>query len=381
MRLPWGYHANAHVNTISFDNIIEEIKDDKKQKQIIRKILTPATYGNKTENGMLKFKAVVGNPPYNIMDGGAGVSATPLYNLFVDLAKRLNPNYISVIMPAKWYTDGKGLTAFRNEMLNDRHISKLVDFTNSRDCFEGVDVAGGVCYFLRDKDYNGDCEFVSVHQGNITTTMRNLSEGDTFVRHMEAVSIVEKIQDKTFEFYSVKVSSRKPFGLATNVSPLKSGDITLRYNKGEGPYDSSLISVGKEMIPEWKVICSYSTAEHAGQTDKEGRKKILSSLGMLAPNVICTETYLVIDSFKTKDEAEHLHAYLRTRFVRFLIGIMASTQHLSKEKFAYVPLQDFTSASDIDWNQSIEEIDRQLYRKYGLTEEEIAFVESMIKPM
>ena len=376
-----GYHKDARANTVSFDNIIEDIKDNNRQKRLVRKILTPATYGNNTEHTMLKFKAVVGNPPYQIMDGGAGVSATPLYNLFVDLAKHLKPNYISMIMPAKWYTDGKGLNAFRAEMLNDRHISKLVDFTNSRDCFEGVDVAGGICYFLRENDYNGDCEFVSVHNGQEKVSMRNLSEGDTFIRHLEAVAIVEKIQARTNYFYSERVRTQKPFGLRTYVLPLEKGDITLRYNKGEGPYDSSLISVGKEMISEWKVIISYSTAEHAGQTDKEGRKKILSSLGLLAPNVICTETYLVIDSFKTKDEAEHLYAYLRTRFARFLIGIIASTQHLSKEKFAYVPLQDFTATSDIDWSQSVENIDKQLYRKYGLADDEIAFIESMIKPM
>lgn len=376
-----GYHEGARVNLVSFDNIIDKIKDKKKQKQLIQKILTPATYGNNTEKGMLKFKAVVGNPPYNKMDGGAGVSAMPLYNFFVDLAKRLNPSYISVIMPAKWYTDGKGLNAFRKEMLNDKHISKLVDFTNSRDCFDGVDVAGGVCYFLREADYNGDCEFVSIYHGQQTKNIRNLSDGETFVRHIEAVSIVEKIKNVTSDFYNVKVSSRKPFGLATNVLPLETGDIILKYNKGEGFYDSSLINVGKSMIPKWKVIISRLTAEHAGQTDKEGRKKILSSLGLLKPNVICTETYLVVDSFVMKDEAMHLYVYLQTRFVRFLIAILASTQQLSKEKFAYVPLQDFTSDSDIDWNQSVDKIDQQLYHKYGLTDKEIAFVESMIKPM
>lgn len=376
-----GYHENAHVNLVSFDNIIENIKNEKKQKQLIQKILTPATYGNNKEKDMLSFKAVVGNPPYNKMDGGAGVSATPLYNLFVDLAKHLNPNYISVIMPAKWYTDGKGLNTFRKDMLTDRHISKLVDFTNSRDCFDGVDVAGGVCYFLREADYNGDCEFVSVHQGRKNKTMRNLSEGDTFVRHMEAVSIIEKVGEKSNHFYSERVRTQKPFGLRTYVKPLENGDITLRYSKGEGPYASSLISTGKDMISEWKIIISYLTAEHAGQTDKDGRKKILSSLDILPPNVICTETYLVVDSFKIKEEAVHLYAYLQTRFVRFFVALLASTQHLSKEKFAYVPLQDFTSASDIDWNQSVEDIDQQLYRKYDLTEEEIAFIESMIKPM
>ena len=135
------------------------------------------------------------------------------------------------------------------------------------------------------------------------------------------------------------------------------------------------------MIASWKVIISYLTAEHAGQTDKEGRKKILSSLDMLAPNEVCTETYLVVDSSDTLEEAEHLHSYLRTRLVRFLIAQLAATQHLSKEKFSYVPLQDFTSHSDIHWSEPIASIDHQLYHKYNLTEEEIAFIEKTIKPM
>ena len=182
-------------------------------------------------------------------------------------------------------------------------------------------------------------------------------------------------------FYNEKVSTQKPFGLRTYVTPLESGDIVLKYNKGNGPYDSALITTGKEMIPQWKIIISCLTAEHAGQTDKEGRKKILSSLGMLEPNEICTETYLVIDAFDTLEEAQGLMLYVKSRFVRFLISILASTQHLSKEKFAYVPLQDFTPSSDIDWSASVSDIDRQLYRKYGLSDDEVAFIEKMIKPM
>ena len=140
-------------------------------------------------------------------------------------------------------------------------------------------------------------------------------------------------------------------------------------------------TTGFQMITRWKVIISYLTAEHAGQTDKEGRKKILSSLDMLPSNEICTETYMAVDSFDTEEEAEHLHSYLRTRFVRFLIAQLAATQHLSKEKFGYVPLQDFTFHSDINWSEPISSIDQQLYRKYALTADEIAFIEKTIKPM
>lgn len=372
-------NGNERLNIKSVQ-LIRRATDDR--EALISDLLAEGFWcGNKRNKKIMKFGAVVGNPPYQVMDGGAGVSAKPVYNVFVELAKSLTPKNISMIMPAKWYTDGKGLGIFRETMLNDKRISKLVDFTDSRDCFENVDIAGGVCYFLWTKDYQGLCEFVSKHQGQSTTANRELSSEDSFIRHMEAVAIVGKVKSTTSAFYNTRVSTQKPFGLRTYVMPLENGDIILKYNKGKGPYQSSLITIGKEMISQWKVTISCLTAEHAGQTDKEGRKKILSSLDILEPNEICTETYLVVDAFDTKEEAMHLYSYLQSRFVRFLISQLASTQHLSKDKFAYVPIQDFTSSSDINWNASVADIDQQLYRKYGLSADEIAFIEKMIKPM
>lgn len=329
----------------------------------------------------VKIKAIVGNPPYQVMDGGAGVSAKPVYNLFVDMAKEVNPDYISMIMPAKWFTDGKGLGAFRTNMFSDKRLSKIFDFVDSRDCFSNVDIAGGVCYFLWDSTADDLCQFTTLHRGERTISTRNLCEMDEFIRHSEAVNIVESVKSRSDKFFDQIVSTQKPFGLRTYVTPLSDGDITLKYNKGKGPYQSSLIEIGKSMIPQWNVIISCLTAEHAGQTDKEGRKKILSSLDLLRPNEICTETYMVVGSYDTEQEAINLTFYLRSRFTRFLISQLAATQHLSKEKFALVPVQDFTAGSDIDWSKSIEEIDAQLYAKYNLSDEEIAFIESMIKPM
>ena len=360
------------TNMYAPDDLINKIKNQ--PELFIKKV------HDLVGNGM-KINAIVGNPPYQVMDGGAGASAKPVYNSFVDISKQLQPHYISMIIPAKWYTDGKGLGTFRETMLNDKQIAKLVDFTDSRDCFETVDIAGGVCYFLWEKNYCSYCEFVSKHQGETKTSMRYLASDGSFIRHEEAISIVGKVKNLAKQFYSTRVSTQKPFGLRTYVKPLETGDIVLKYNKGRGAYDSSLITIGKKMIPKWKITVSCLTAEHAGQTDKEGRKKILSSLDILSPNEVCTETYLVVDAFNDKSEAEHLYSYLRTRFVRFLISQLASTQHMSKDKFAYVPLQDFTAGSDIDWSKPVAEIDRQLYAKYHLTDEEIAFIEKMIKPM
>lgn len=329
----------------------------------------------------VKINAIVGNPPYQVMDGGAGVSAKPVYNLFVDMAKEVHPGYISMIMPAKWFTDGKGLGGFRANMFSDKRLSKIFDFVDSRDCFSNVDIAGGVCYFLWDSTANDSCQFTTLHRGERTISIRNLCEMDEFIRHSEAVNIVESVKSRSDKFFDQIVSTQKPFGLRTYVTPLSEGDIILKYNKGKGPYQSSLIDTGKSMIPQWNVIISCLTAEHAGQTDKEGRKKILSSLDLLRPNEICTETYMVVGSYDTEQEALNLTSYLRSRLTRFLISQLAATQHLSKEKFALVPNQDFTSNSDIDWSKSIEEIDAQLYAKYNLSKDEIAFIESMIKPM
>ncbi len=375
-----GYR-NVKTNTYPYlkdRDLVADIKDKEELPNVVARIKGNFWGNNKTD---MNFDAIVGNPPYQIMDGGAGVSATPVYNRFVNLGKSIDAEHITMIMPAKWYTDGKGLDEFRADMLSDKCIQKLVDFTDSRDCFDGVDIAGGVCYFHRNKVYNGKCEFVSVHNGERKSLLRDLGADDDFIRYLDAVTIVDKIKNAADRFYSIKVSSRKPFGLATNVTPLEEGDIILKHNKGKGAYQSALITIGKEMISQWKVIISCLTAEHAGQTDKQGRKRILSSLDILAPKEICTETYLVVDAFDTQEEAEHLRAYLKTRFVRFLVAQLASTQHLSKDKFAFVPLQDFSSNTPIDWTKSVGDIDQQLYKKYGLTADEVQFIEKMIKPM
>ncbi len=370
---------NAKVNVRYIKDLTEQIKVSPSN---IAKILYQGHSFWKTNNDdNMKFDTIIGNPPYNRKDGGAGESGTPLYNLFVDLARQMTPQYISMIMPAKWYTDGKGLNQFRQSMFTDRRLAELFDYTESHDCFSNVDISGGVCYFLWDKTYNGLCAFTSIHQGRRTTTMRDLNEGDEFVRHMEALSIIEKVKAQTTHFYNERASIHRPFGLRTYVKPLDKGDIILRYNQGRGPYDSSLITVGREMISQWKVIISRLTAEHAGQTDKDGRKKMLASLDMLSPNEICTETYIVVDSVDTQQEANRVTDYLKTCFVRFLVSLVTATQQMNRDKFRLVPIQNLSDDSDIRWGTSVADIDKQLYAKYELTDGEIAFIERMIKPM
>ena len=329
----------------------------------------------------VKIKAIVGNPPYQVMDGGAGVSASPIYNAFVDIARRLAPRYISMIMPAKWYSGGKGLDGFRESMLNDFHLSKIVDFIDSRDCFPTADIAGGICYFLWDKLYAGKCHFTHNANGKSFSAIKALNNNTTLLRNPIAEAIVEKIKDSKNGFLDSVVSSRKPFGLATNAQILSNGDLKIRHNKGLGFFNRENVSTGTELIDKWNLIISYLSAEHAGQPDKNGQFKILSSLGILEPGTICTETYLVAFSSDNQNEIQNVYNYFRSKFLRFLVSVIAISQHITKSCFAFVPMQNFTASSDIDWNKSIDEIDSQLYAKYNLSDEEIVFIESMIKPM
>ena len=319
----------------------------------------------------MKFDFIIGNPPYQESDGGAGVSATPVYNRFISAVKTLDPEVMCLIVPAKWYSGGKGLDNFRKEMLSDSHIARLVDYTNSLDVFPNVDVAGGVCIFIRDKKHNGPCSYTNYFNGVETTTFRKLNEFATFVRYPLGASVIAKVLEHNEKCLDEVVSSRKPFGLPTTTRPLEKGDITIRCNGGKGPYERSLVKVGVEMIDKWKVIISRLTAEHAGQPDKSGQFRVLSTMEMLQPSEICSETYLVAGSFDTKEEAENYMDYLKTRFSRFLLVQIAITQQLSKSTFAYVPIQDFTRK----WT------DEELFAKYGLNEEERDFVCRMVKEM
>lgn len=364
-----GY-ADATINAHAFDDLINQISGSKADS-FIAKIRKGSTFrGNNTEKDM-KFNAIVGNPPYQIMDGGSKASATPVYDKFVEIAKKIKPEYLSMIIPAKWYNGGKGLDDFRADMLHDTRMRKLVDYTDSNDCFNGVDIAGGVCYFLWDDVHSGLCSVVNNSNGKVSKQKRDLSEHKTFIRDSGALSIIEKVTNQEKEFFNTIVSSRKPFGLPTNVKPTETGDIILRYSGGRGLFNSSDVTTGKDWIDKWKVITSYLTYDHAGRADKDGKKRIISTLEILSPNEICTETYIVIGAFQAENKAKNLHTYIKTKFVRFLISLLTSTQHITKSNYAYVPNQDFNKS----WT------DAELYAKYDLTDEEIAFIESTIKPM
>jgi len=293
----------------------------------------------------MKFDVIIGNPPYQLSDGGFGRSASPIYQNFVQQAKKLNPRFLTMIIPSRWFAGGKGLNDFRAEMLGDNRIRKIVDYEDASEVFPGVDIAGGICYFLWDRDSRSPCEVTNVHNEERVVSVRPLNEYQTFIRHSQAVPIIRKVMAKAEGRMSEHVSASKPFGLRTFVRPQKSGDIVLRWQKGEGPYKRKEITSGIEMIDLWKVITSYVGYDHAGSPGKDGRRRVFSKIDILPPKTICTETYLVVGAYKKKTHAENLVQYMKTRFFRFLVAQFMYSHHITKDSYAFVPILDMDSGS------------------------------------
>ena len=257
-------------------------------------------------------------------------------------------------------------------MINDLRIRKLVDYTNSSECFPGVDISGGICYFLWDKHHTGTCSVTNIAKdGSEVIADRVLNEFDTFIRQNRAVDIVKKAQAYDEPMMSDMVSSRKPFGLESNQAFDRNGDIILRNSSGLGKVHRNRLLSGFDLIDKWKVIVSKVSFEHAGVPDKEGKMRVLSVVQKLEPNSACTESYLVAGAFDNENEADNLISYLNTKFARFLMMQMLASMNMSKSSYSFVPIQDWTKP----WN------DRELYKKYKLSDDEIAFIEDNIRPM
>ncbi len=317
----------------------------------------------------MKFDVIVGNPPYQLSDAGDSTGSSPIYQLFVEQAKKLNPRYLSMIIPARWFAGGKGLDEFRNTMLNDKRISTLVDYPIASDVFAGIKLIGGVCYFLWERDYEGDCSVTTIMNGLEDTMNRSLDEFNTFVRFNKAISILGKIKVKGYQSMSEQVSRQKPFGMRTFVRPTGKGDIKLYANKTVGMIEKSAISNGEEMLDFWKVLISMAYGE--GGESRQYPRMIMGKPIVAPPQSACTETYLVAGIYENEIEANNLESYMKTKFLRFLVGLRKNTQHITKDRFEFVPLLPMSEA----WT------DEKLYSHFGLTAEEIAFIESMVRPM
>ncbi|MBQ6171226.1 MAG: Eco57I restriction-modification methylase domain-containing protein [Clostridia bacterium] len=320
----------------------------------------------------MKFDVIISNPPYQLSTSSDSAQAKPIYHLFVEKAKQLSPRYISMIIPSRWFSGGMGLDSFRTNMLSDKHISTLVDYQNALECFPGVEIKGGVCYFLWDKSYSGDAKIVSNINGKTSVALRPLLENnlDVFVRYNEAISILHKVQIKNEKSFADYINPQRFFGFPTKFKDFHEqmgpNEVKIYANKAVGFVKRSDVLMNKEAIDKHKVFVSEAYNGGDGWPHQ-----IINRPFVGYPGDICTDTYMCIGPFSNAQIAENVCEYMKTKFFRFLVMLVKNTQHGAKKVYSLVPIQDFTKA----WT------DNELYKKYGLSQEETDFIESMIKPM
>ena len=336
--------------------------------------------------GNMQFDVIIGNPPYQLSDDGFGTSAAPIYQHFVEQAKALEPRYLSMVIPARWFAGGKGLDEFRNSMLTDDRLRSIHDYLTASDVFPGIGLKGGVCYFLWDRDNPGPCQVTTYFKDwPVSTATRPLLEDgvDVFIRFNEGLSILKKVvavegdpppprtppKGKRFDGM---VSSLRPFGLRTYFQGevvKGAGDLTVYQNGGKGYIARSSISTGTHLIDAWKVYVGRA-APGTGNRDTYPHK-IISTPFIGEPGTISSETYLCIGPFGSKTEAESALSYLSCRLTRLLILLHKPSQDTTRKVYTFVPIQE--------WNRTW--TDENLYAKYGISASEIAFIEKFVRPM
>lgn len=313
-----------------------------------------------SEEAAIACDVIVGNPPYQEMDGGFGSSARPLYHKFFDRSRRAALRKVCLIIPARWYSGGKGLDAFRASMLADRTVARIVDWENSSDCFPGVDISGGICVVLTDSAHDGDCLFEQRRGGEtVSRACRDLREAPVLIRDNAGAEIVRKAMAGRAPL-SATVRPRNSFGMATNFVPAGAGDIRVLTNSGWRAHDSSLVEKRREAIGQWKVFVSGSAFEHAGAAGKDGKRRVLSRIIITGPGTAATETYVLVDAFDSEAAARALASYLSTRTARYLVSLAASSHHITRDRFRFVPALTVSGRAD----------DAALARLFGLTDDE-----------
>lgn len=329
--------------------------------------------------GDMQFDVIIGNPPYQMTGGGGGTNDSSIYHLFVEQAMRLEPHFLSMVIPSRWMAGGRGMDEFRKTMLGDRHLRTLVDYPNSAQVFPGVDLKSGVCYFLWDREHEGDCEVTLIRDEDVVgPTKRKLDEYDVFIRDERAAVILKKVLKKEEPSFENLLTGDTPFGLATNFKAFRAGEpgegevkVYASSNAGRrtGAMNRSLLAKNTHLIDVWKVLAPQSGPGNSGGHVLPDM--VLGRPSIAEPNSVCTQTWIVAGPLKSKKQAEIVARYLQTSFVRFLVSLRKISQHAMKGVYRWVPQQNWSQ----DWT------DEALYRKYGITEDEIKFINKMIRPI
>lgn len=328
----------------------------------------------------MKFDVIIGNPPYQMSTGGGTQTkqAKPIYHKFVEQALAMSPRIVSLVIPSRWFAEGfTNLEGFRDRMMKDRRIRKIVDYPDSREVFGDQGPAGGVHYFIWDSLWDGPCEFVTVRQGEqVSSTERYLDTHEVIIRDKTALDVIGKVEGNLEGSLQGLVSAISPFGLPTSFNGLNSeaqlkDAVRIRTSKGDTWLARSDISKGVELVDSWKVLLSATSSEHAGQPDKSGFRRVFSRIEVLPPGTAVTHSYLILGPAASEQEAKNIAGYLQTKFVRYLVSVIQSTQHISRGSFKFVPKVDFKKA----WT------DELLYRKFDLSDEEIQVIQSQIKEL
>lgn len=322
----------------------------------------------------MQFDVIIGNPPYQMKGGAGGTSDSSIYHLFVEQAQKLEPKYLSMVIPSRWLAGGRGLDEFRKEMLGSEKLLKLVDFPVSKEVFPNVEVKGGICYFLWSNDHSGQCEVTVVRGEERVTSLRKLDEFDVFVRDSRAVGILRKVQRAGEHPITDILTADTPFGIATNFEDFhakkKQGDATLYYVKGGKRATSyvsrSLISKNSHLIDKWKILVPKAGSD-GGQKIPDS---VLGKPWFSPPPSVATQTFLAF-FVDTEEEAKSIESYYRTKFFRHLVSLRKMTQDALRPMYAWVPIQSW----DRIWT------DEELYKKYKLTGDEIEYIEAVIRPM
>jgi len=374
---------NIKINSHHFENLLNMMSN--KGNQFVGRV-SRCNFWNKG-NGIMKFDAIVGNPPYQlttnggVKNGKSAKQAKPIFNLFVEQAKKLSPNYISMIIPARWYNGGMGLNSFRENMLNDKHMQKLYDYYNSKECFPTVDIAGGLCYFLIDQNYTDECEIVNVVGDTRDSMKRSLNQyGDIFIRSNRSIPLIEKVISKAEKFVDEMVSALDTFGIPSKEKGhdiYKDGDLRLLHSVGFNGQGVSYIEKKKvtknlELIDKYKIKISIMVPQ-GGETGirPENGYRSMSTPQILPPGMVDTFSYLNVGFFNTEDEAINYRDYLACKFTRFMLRTTFSSVHISKANFIFVPQMDFSR----HWT------DQELYDYFDLSKDEIDMIESTMRPM